>query len=170
MSLSNEERKENIVLAVRPMMQNLGEPYRGYDAQEHEATTGKFADVHRTTWDELVERGWVKATSFDRYLLTGDGWIEGLKVTGQFDDLNFREKAGQLSKGLKARVKNEREWGHAHRTELASEIGLSEFFIYDAIDSHLLRKMFNKTDATWSPDDQMKNYIDIPPRFGLPLL
>jgi hypothetical protein len=91
-------------------------------------------------------------------------------VIGQFDDRIFRAKAGRLSEALKARVKNGREWGYATRTELAVETGLSEFFIYDAIDSRLLREMFNRTDATWSPDDQMKNSIDIPPRFGLPLL
>jgi hypothetical protein len=167
MSLSNKEREGNIVLAIRLMMQDLGEPY---EWQEHDAATEKFADVHRTTWDELVERGLVKASTFDRYSLTGDGWIAGLKVIGQFDDPNFREKAGKLCRALKARVKDGREWGCADRTELASETGLSEFFIYDAIDSHLLREMSNRTDATWSPDDQMKNSIDIPPRFGLPLL
>jgi hypothetical protein len=145
MSLSNKEREENIVLALGLMMRGLGEPY---EWQEHYATAEKFADVYRTTWDDLVERRLVKASTFDRYSLTGDGWIAGLKVVGLFDDLNFREKAGKLSKALKARVKNGREWGYADRTELASEAGLSEFFIYDAIDSYLLREMFNRTDAT----------------------
>ena len=130
MSLSNKEREDNIVLAVHLIMQSLGEPY---EWQELDATTEKFADVYRTTWDDLVERGLVKPSTFDRYSLTGDGWIAGLKVVGLFDGLNFREKAGQLSKALKARVKNGREWGYADRTELASEAGLSEFFIYDAI-------------------------------------
>jgi len=167
MSLSNKEREENIFLAVRLMMQDLGEPY---EWQEHDATTEKFAEVYRTTWDDLAEWGLVKARTFGRYSLTGDGWIAGLKLVGLFDDVIFREKTGKLSKALKATVKNGREWGCADRMELASATGLSEFFIYDAIDSHLLREMFNRTDATWSLDDQMKNSIDIPPRFGLPLL
>ena len=168
MSLSNRDREDNIVVALRLLMQDLGEPY---EWQVHDAGPEKFSDVHHTTWDELVERGLVKRT-FGRYSLTGDGWIEGLKVTGLFDDLNFRKKAGQLSEALKARVKKNgrREWGYADRTELASETGLPEFFIYDAVDSHLLRAMFNTTDAEWAPNDQNKNSIDIPPRFGLPLL
>ena len=57
-SLSKKEREENIVLAVRLMMQGLGEPY---EWQEHDATTEKFADVYRTTWDDLVESGFVDA-------------------------------------------------------------------------------------------------------------
>jgi hypothetical protein len=65
MSLSNKEREENIVLAVRLIMQDLGEPY---EWQEHDATTEKFAEVHRTTWDDLLERGLVvKDSFFDQY-------------------------------------------------------------------------------------------------------
>jgi hypothetical protein len=167
LSLSNEERKENIVRAIRLIMQNLDEPY---EWQEHDATTEKFADVHRTTWDELIERNLVKASSINRYSLTGDGWIAGLKTIGRFDDPNFQKKAGLLCGALKAKIKNERAGAVTTRLEIAAETGFSEYFIYDAIDSHLLREMFNRADATWSPDDEMKNYIDIPPRFGLPLL
>jgi hypothetical protein len=135
MSLSNRDREENIVLALRLLMEDLGEPY---EWQEHDATTEKFSVVHPTTWDDLVEKGLVKRGTFDRYWLTGDGWIEGLKVTGLFDDLNFRKKAGQLSEALKTRVKKtgRREGAYADRTELASETGLPEFFIYNAVDIH----------------------------------
>jgi hypothetical protein len=38
---------------------------------------------------------------------------------------------------------------------------------HDAIDSHLLEALFGIVDAGWAEDDEMKNYIDIPPRFGL---
>ena len=31
-------------------------------------------------WDELLERGLVRETTFDQYSLTGSGWIAGLKV------------------------------------------------------------------------------------------
>ncbi len=166
MSFSVQQRKENISIALLLMMQGLGEPY---DRQMHEAKCETFKDVYRTTWEELAERDWVQDGGFDRYWLKGPGWIAGLKVTGLFLAPEFREKAGLLSKALKARVKNGRKWGHASRTELAAETGLSEFFIYDAIDSHLLLEMFNRTDAYWSEGYQ-KNYIEIPPRFGLPLL
>ena len=165
MSLSMKERKDNLVLTIRLMMQNLAEPYSW---QEHDATEAKFVNVHRTTWEELMERGLVKGRSFDRYTLTGDGWIAGLKAVGLFDDTIFRGKAGLLSKSLKAKIS--REWGFTDRQTVASETGLSEFFVYDAIDSQLLRALFNQTDATWAQGDEMKNSIDIPPRFGLPLL
>jgi len=166
MSESDKKRWDNMDLALRLMMQDLGEPY---EWQEHDAKTPKFAAVYPTTWDELAERGRVKAWSYDRYSLTGPGWIEGLKVTGKFEERDFKRKAGQLQAALKARVKpsNRQQWGHASRTDLARETGLSEFLIYDAIDSHLLRELNGVIDAHWSDGDNMKNWIDIPPRFGL---
>lgn len=166
MSVSEKARLDNIALALRLMMHDLGEPY-GW--QEHDAKTAKFEPVLRTTWEELAEQGLVNPRTFDRYELTGPGWIAGLKVTGAFEDDEFRRNAGLLQRALKARIKpeNRDQWGSADRTELANETGLSEFFVYDAIDSHLLEALFGIVDAGWAEDDEMKNYIDIPPRFGL---
>jgi hypothetical protein len=166
MSASEKARQENMILALRLMMQDLGEPY---EWQEHGANTPKFAAVLRTTWDELAERGLIKAHSFDRYWLRGPGWIAGLQITGVFDDEGFRRKAGQLQAALKARIKaeNRDKCGTTSRTELANETGLSEFFIYDAINSGLLGALFGIIDAEWGEGDGMKNWIDIPPRFGL---
>jgi hypothetical protein len=169
MSGPEKQRRDNMCLAQRLMMQDLGEPY---EWQEHDANTPKFAAVDRTTWDELTAQNLVKAGSYHRYRLTGSGWIAGLRLLGKVDDPEFLRIAGTLSAALKARVKasNRQEWGYADRTELARETGLSEFFIYDAISSHLLREIFGIIDASWSYGDDMRNRIDIPPRFGLKIL
>jgi hypothetical protein len=50
------------------------------------------------------------------------------------------------------------------------EARLGEYFVYDAIDGHLLRELFDKIHADWAPDDRMKNYIEVPAGFGLPIL
>jgi len=123
MSASEKDRQENMVLALRLMMQDLREPY---EWQEHDAKTPKFDAVLRTTWDELAERGLVKPRTFDRYELTGPGWIAGLKSTGLFDDEGFRRKAGPPQKALKMRInpENRDQWGMATRAELANETGL----------------------------------------------
>ena len=167
MTISKQDRFDNIDLALRLMMDGLEEPY---EWQEHDANSAKFTGVYRTTWQELDRRCLVKTRTFDRYELTGAGWIAGLKVTGQFQDPEFQKKAGCVSAALKAKVDGRGGWAFADRTGLAQEIGLSEFFIYDLVDSHLLREMFGRIDAAWAVDDQMKNTIDIPPDFGhLPL-
>jgi hypothetical protein len=67
---------------------------------------------------------------------------------------------------LKRRVDGREHDARADRTELAQQTGLAEGFIYDAIDSHLLRHLFGIVDAHWAPDDRMNNYIDIPIDFG----
>jgi hypothetical protein len=145
------------------MMDGLAAPY---EWQEHDATSAKFTDIYRTTWEELISGRMVKARTFDRYELTAAGWLAGLKVTGQFEDPGFRKTAGHISAKLKAKVGGRTGWGFTDRTTLARETGLSEFIIYDVIDSHLLREMFGQIDATWAVDDQMKNDIDVPPNFG----
>jgi hypothetical protein len=76
------------------------------------------------------------------------------------------EKAGRLSAALKRYVKGRREDGGTTRQGLATDSGLDEAFVYDAIDSHLLQELFGTVDASWAPEDQMKNYIDIPLDFG----
>jgi hypothetical protein len=167
MSFSEKERRKNLELALQLIMQDLGEPYAW---QEHDAASDKFTAVHRTTWEELARRGLVKPHSFYRYWLTGSGWIAGLKAIGQWSDPEFLSKAGLLSEALKRKIDGRQECGLTDRTKLAQETNLSEFFVYDVIDSHLLRELFRRIDATWAPDDRMKNYIDIPPDFGLPIL
>jgi hypothetical protein len=98
------------------------------------------------------------------------GWTEGLKVTGAFDDPEFKEKAGLLSSALKARVKGRQQPELADRNDIADETGLDEYFVYNTIDSHLLRELFDQIDAYWAPDDWMKNTIKIPTGFGLRIL
>ena len=164
MSLSLKQRRENAIVALRMIMENLDET--PYEWQEHDATDVRYLAIQRTTWAELVRSGYVRASTFDRYLLTGSGWIAGLKSTGQFADPEFRNKAGRLCAALKLRVKGRRQMGDADRTELATETGLSEHWIYNAIDSHLIAEMFDRKDACWAADDQMKTAIDIPIDFG----
>jgi hypothetical protein len=94
-------------------------------------------------WDELINRGLVRATTFDRYILMPLGWTEGLKVAGAFDDPEFKEKAGLLSSALKTRVKSRQEPDLADRNDLADETGLHEYFVYNAIDTHRLRELFD---------------------------
>jgi hypothetical protein len=167
MSICNEDWENNIPQALHLMMHDLDSPF---DWQEHDSTEAKFAGIHRTTWDEMIGRGLVRATTFDRYVLMPRGWIEGRKITGAFDDPAFKAKAGRLSGALKNRIKGRHDPQDADRNEIANETGLDEYFVYDAIDSHLLRELCNQIDAHWAPDDRNKNLIEIPAGFGLDIL
>ena len=58
MSQTDRQRRDKMQLALRLMVQDLGEPY---EWQQHDAETSKFGAVDRKTWDELIERHLVKA-------------------------------------------------------------------------------------------------------------
>lgn len=68
----------------------------------------------RTTWDELAERGMIKPRTFDRYELTGPGWVAGLRLI-EFSIEELRCKAGLLQAAFKARIKpeNREQWSVA---------------------------------------------------------
>jgi hypothetical protein len=167
MTLSKDDRRNNEDLALRQMLQELP-ANRPYEWELLDGGKEPFLTVYPTTWKELVRRGLVKEWTFNRYRLTGHGWISALKVSGKFDSQELRENAGKLSAALKKRVEGRRADGSVTRGELQNETGLSEGFIYNAIDSHLLYHLFNCHDAHWAADDEMKNYIEVPLEFCLP--
>jgi hypothetical protein len=165
MTVSRPDLIDNQELALRLMLESLP-ANRPYEWELLDGDTAPFSPVFPTTWKALSRKGLVKEFSFNRYWFTPAGWIEALKVTGRFTSQDMKEKAGKLSAGLKKRVKARREDCLVSRTELANETGLSESFVYDAIDCHLLRHLFGSIDAYWAPGDQMKNYIEVPSDFG----
>ena len=166
MTVSKPDLTRNLELALRLMLESLP-ANRPYEWELLDADDASFSPVLPTTWKTLSRKGLVKEFSFNRYQFTAVGWIEALKVTGRFASQDMKEKAGRLSAALKKRVKARREDCLVSRTELANETGLSESFVYDAIDCHLLRHLFGSIDAHWALGDQMKNYIDVPIDFGL---
>lgn len=104
------------------------------------------------------------------YRFTAYGWLKALEAAGRLGDTEMKEKLGKLSAAMKLRC----EEGGRHRDgstiqELAQETGFSEDWIYNVVESHLIRECLNRVDCDWEPGDQMKNYVMIPARFGLPL-
>ncbi len=169
MSKSPEDREQNRGLALHLMLEHLPAD-RPYEWELVDGDVEPFSAVYPTTWRELTHRGLVKPFPFDRYLLTGNGWIEALQVTGELQSDALLEKAGRLSAALKNCVKATGRHADAlvHRTKLSEETGLPWAWIYNAIDSLLLQHLFRQRGASWAPDDQMKDYILVPLEFGLP--
>ena len=164
-TISTSDRLDNISLALRLILDNLtaGRPFA---STLLDSDSPAFSSILPTTWKALVRRGFLEEIEFTQYYLIPAGWIEALKVTGTFKTPEMQEKAGKLSEALYKRVKGRQAGNFADRTELAAETGLPESFIYDAIESRLLFHLFGRIDATWAPDDHMKNIIDIPIDFN----
>jgi len=127
--------------------------------------------VFPTTWTELEKCGLIEPSHPKgpvAYRLTGAGWVEGLHLSDRWGAQDFLQKAGTLSRMLKSYIKPENRGQDALvlRPDICQNSGLSEGFIYNAIESHLLRSLFDKTDACW---DDVKSRVLIPGSFGLPI-
>ncbi len=168
MTLSKDDRYKAADRALRLMLPELPAD-RPYDWGEIDGDREPFVTVHPGTWRDLIRRGLVKGRGFNCYELTGPGWISALKVSGKFDSDEFKKDAGKLSAALKKRVKGRRADDKVTREELEKETMLSESFIYNAIDSHLLYHLFKCRDAHWAPDDKMKHWIEVPLDFCTPV-
>lgn len=129
----------------------------------------RFESILATTWEELEEALCVERVQWD-YRLTAYGWLKALEAAGRLGDPDMKENLGKLSAAMKRRCED----GGRHRDgttiqELAEETGFSEDWIYNVVESHLIRECLNRVDCGWEPGDDMKNYVMIPTRFGLPV-
>jgi hypothetical protein len=77
-------------------------------------------------------------------------------------------KAGKLSGALKGHIKGRAGEALVTFRQVCEESELYEGFVYNAIESHLLRWLYGSYDAAWYPSG--KSYIVVHPTFGLTLL
>src|ERR1700676_35412 len=89
--------------ALTLLLDRLGERAFYMDEVVNDDLT--VAHVHRTTSQELTDRELVTARDgigCCRYQLTGSGWREALKLSGQLDAPEFQEHFGRLNTVLKS--------------------------------------------------------------------
>jgi hypothetical protein len=100
--------------------------------------------------------------------LTGFGWITGLRLSGRLQSAEVRLRAQTVARALKARVKG-RHGLHDELVdvrELAQELPLPVGWLWNAMDTDLLQKVFPKDRMNARLDQQHKTLIRIPPTFG----
>jgi hypothetical protein len=77
----------------------------------------------------------------------------------------FQEKMSNLASTLKGYVKGRQKEEHVSIGTLSTDSGLTEGFVYNAIESNLLGRAFNMRGAVWM--DTPPHYIvRIPVNFG----
>lgn len=169
MSESPRTREENEREALRIMLGIIGNGR--LDSELFEPADDRFKGILLTTWEELEEDGCLKRMSIWDYRLTAHGWLKALNAAGTLGSSGIKEQLGKLCATMKRRC----EEGGRHRDgatiqELADDTGFSEDWIYNVVESHLIRECLNRVDCDWEPGDEyMKNYVMIPARFGLPV-
>jgi hypothetical protein len=165
MTLSKEARLDNMHLALRLMMAELGE--QAIDKGLFDPTQPPFDQVYPTTWQELNDRGLIETHHFIgavNYELTGEGWLQGLISTRRVQDPTFVRRLEQLSAAMKAQVKGRHYDAFVYIDSLAAAAGLSVDFVFNAVESHLLRRHFRRKDAGWEYAGRL---IRIPLDFGM---
>ena len=98
MSLSRMERSENIELALKLMMGELGE--YGINEWSFELDKSPYENFYPTTWQYLEGQYFIDRRNrmgSRRYGLTGYGWLEGLRITGTLGAPETKEKVGKVS-------------------------------------------------------------------------
>jgi hypothetical protein len=110
MTISPEEQLQNVDLALRLVLTELG------DGAIFETFFDPRSDSYKvilaTTWKELCDQRWLEERElygYPHYRFTGSGWVEALWKTGAGEGLELQESSGKLARALKVNVKGRRE-------------------------------------------------------------
>ena len=167
MTLSDATRREAIDLALKRMLEDIGE--RMFDELRYEVDSDRYRDIPHSTWLELQGRLYVDAAhaiGSPGYRLTAAGWIAALKTSAAFDAPEQRERAVRLRAALKDVVKGRPlTGGITDYHDIAARSGLPLKWIANALQSRLLQLLW-----TWDHLDVGFEHggrtIRVPARFG----
>jgi hypothetical protein len=128
------------------------------------------AHIYPATWQELTDRELVTAREgigCRRYQLTGKGWYEALKLTGQIDTPEFQERFGRLNTVLKCLVNGGKEGGFEQTYIVAAQARIPEPWLFNVLESRIWEHAQRRRGATL---DDSKTVVVVPVDFNMPLL
>ena len=132
-----------------------------------EINSQRYKDIYRTTWDELIERGYTSFLWLDSYNLTIVGWVEGILLLERHKEPAFAAILSILMATLKGRIKGrDEEEAYLMLSEAAALTGVSESLICNILDGQLIERALGRIGARVGGEQT----IEIPRRFGQVLL
>jgi hypothetical protein len=162
MTLSRDARGQNVVDALCKMSEDVGE--QAVWRVDISIESDRYKDIYATTWKWLLDQGLIKWLAFNTYQLTYEGWLKGIQLRHHDESPVFRAKMSSLASTLKNQVKGRREEAYLDVSQVSALTGLTEDFIFNAIESRLLDNCFNMIGATL--DNPNSSEIVIPIDFG----
>jgi hypothetical protein len=164
-SLSKQDRENDKALALQLMLKGIGE--NRINMSFFDTARPPLNVIRKTSWVELQQEQYVAPLfGLSRYALTGAGWLRALRHTGKTKDPVFQRDVGKLFATLKKQVKGRERDGMVTLAAAAQESGLSESWIFNAIESNLLEYEFQKKGAKWCQGFE-GTMIFVPVTFGL---
>jgi hypothetical protein len=122
------------------------------------------SDIPNGIWSLLLEERLVQGhvVGGAKWRLTADGWIEACRLLR--DEIDLDKRFGALSKHLKDLTDGRNELNATVTVqEVATNTGLSEYWIRDAIRGQMAERIYGQHGAKI---DSMSGYIDIPSHIG----
>jgi hypothetical protein len=167
MNPSRNYCEANLSKALTLLLDRLGErPFYMDEVVNDDLTAGH---IYRTTWQELTDRELVTARDgigCCRYQLTGSGWREALKLTGQLDAPEFQERFGRLNAFLNSLVNGRKEAGYAQTYIVAAQARIPEAWLFNVLESHIWEHEQRQRGAAL---DDSKTMVVVPIDFNMPL-
>jgi hypothetical protein len=161
MTLSRNDRLENLEYALRLMIERLGN--RAMYAEFFDPKDPVFNEIYSTTWNELEQRGFVRAhktSDSEFYEMRGLGWFCAMAVTGRIESPEFNERFGVLSAALKGLVDGRQQKQITTVEALVHQTGLPADWVYNVIKSNIWKHQHNRVgaefdrfDVVWVPID-----------------
>ena len=168
MNPSQNYCEANLSNALALLLDRLGERPIYMDEVVNDDLT--VAHISRNTWQELTDRELVTARDgigCCRYQLTGSGWREALKLTGQLDAPEFQERFGRLNTVLKSLVNGRKEKGFAQTHIVAAQARIPESWLFNTLESCIWEHEQLRRGASL---DDSKSMVVVPIDFNVPLL
>lgn len=148
MTLSTTLRNGNKALALKLMIEELGEDplYHEFDI-----TVPPYSDqIYPTTWKSLKDSYLVSTAELINSpfrSLTGAGWLEGLRMTGQVNK-ELQAKAGRVMRALKDCLQGRKESAYAPVSSIAIAADVSEGFVFNLIESRFIENILTAKVVT----------------------
>lgn len=150
MTLSAQDRIRSVELAIRLMMEELGD--LGIGTFLADVEDEKYAGVYGTAWHDLELAGLVRPRRSAKktwYQLTGRGWLRGLELTNALE--GAREKTGRVMRECKRHVEDRQDTALVPSWEIAVAADVSNSFIENVVKSDFIRSVFNRHSFTAEP-------------------
>ena len=166
MTLSKTDRLEDADLALRLMMEELGE--REFFKRVVSSTdTPPFDKIFSTTWQYLEDQFFIEPLSsagrIRRYMLSGSGWLRGQELTGKLNPT--KEKAGKVMAAIKNHLEPRKDTKFVSADSIAAAAGVPLSFVRNMVESDFIENVFRRKGAKWHRGTY-GNMIEVPVNFG----
>ena len=171
MTLSKTERLEDADLALRLMMEELGD--RAFFNRILGPTDKPPYDkILPTTWQDMEDKHFIKpflsAGRINRYMLTGWGWLKGLELMGALNAT--KEEAGKVKAAIRRELGDRTEIKRVSSHSIAEAADVTWDFVHNLLDSDFIQNVFGEIGVKFRRQSSNVYRIEIPVNFGHELL